>query len=194
MLKNDNSLLPLSSSTKSIAVIGSNARVAVPSGGGSAALASTYTITPLDGITEAAKEIGATVDFAVGATAFRYLPFIDSIMFLPSGDNGAFIEFFKSSPVSSWFDDVDSPLPEPAFSVSTKSSNAFMADGVPYEELGSSPHCRLTTTLKPDITGEWSIGLTSIGISKLFINGKLVVDNVTNWKQGELMFGYACTS
>jgi beta-glucosidase len=134
LLKNSTSLLPLtpSCSVKSIAVIGSNAKVAVPSGGGSAALSSTYTITPLEGITEAAKEIGATVDFAIGASAFRYLPLLDPIMINPvTGEKGAHVEFFKQSPVSSWFEMIGAELPKADFSVSTKSSLAFMADGVP---------------------------------------------------------------
>lgn len=59
------------------------------------------------------------------------------------GQPGAQIEFFKACPVSSWFDDINSALPSADFAVGTKSSLAFMADGVPYEDLGEIPHCRV---------------------------------------------------
>ncbi|ORY90760.1 glycoside hydrolase family 3 protein, partial [Leucosporidium creatinivorum] len=193
LLKNSASLLPLSSSTKSIAVIGSNAKIAVPSGGGSAALASTYTVTPLEGITEAANERGISVDFAIGASAFRYLPVLDSIMTNPvDGKPGAQIEFFKTCPVSSWFEEeVGSALPQADFAVGTVSSLAFMADGVPYEELGATPHCRMSTIIKPDISGVWTFGLCTIGVACLYLNGKLLIRNVEDWELGGLMFNYA---
>lgn len=140
LLKNDKELLPISGKPKKIAVIGSNAKIAVPSGGGSASLASTYTISPLEGITEAAKKIGAEVSFATGASAFRYLPLIDPFM------KNAKVEFFAESPTADYFNDasfdVKADWEEP-----TKSSLAFMIDGVPYERLGDSPRARVSAEL-----------------------------------------------
>lgn len=53
LLKNNNSVLPLSSSkVKRVAIIGPNARERVISGGGSAALKPSYVVTPWDGITQ----------------------------------------------------------------------------------------------------------------------------------------------
>lgn len=106
LLKNEASLLPISSSPKTIAVIGSNAKVAVPSGGGSASMKSTYTISPLDGITEAAKAVGAQVEYSAGASAFRWLPLIDDFM------KSAKIEVYKESPVKSWYNDFGSNFPK----------------------------------------------------------------------------------
>lgn len=139
LLKNSSSLLPISSSSppRTIAVIGSNAKIPVPSGGGSASLTSTYTISPLEGITEAAKEIGAKVEYATGASAFRYLPLLDPLM------TDGKVEFFADSPVDEWFEDVTSKLPVATFETSTKSSLAFMVDNIPYEDLGASPRCRV---------------------------------------------------
>lgn len=113
----------------------------MPSGGGSASLSSTYTISPLEGIKEAANEIGAKVEFATGTSAFRYLPLLDPLM------TDAKVEFFIDSPVEDWFEDVASKLSSAAYETATTSSLAFMIDNVPYERLGSSPRSRVRPLL-----------------------------------------------
>lgn len=92
MLKNGNDLLPLSPSNdaskgiKSIAVIGPDAKVAVISGGGSASLAPTYTVTPFDAIVEVAREVlnlkPEDIKYARGGNAHKWAP-----LFVGSGPN-----------------------------------------------------------------------------------------------------------
>lgn len=54
LLKNDTGLLPLKpSKLKKIAIVGGNAKAAILSGGGSAALKPSYFISPYDGIVSA---------------------------------------------------------------------------------------------------------------------------------------------
>ncbi|KAI5477363.1 glycoside hydrolase family 3 protein [Pseudohyphozyma bogoriensis] len=184
LLKNDAGILPLNKqSINSIAVIGSNASVAVPSGGGSASLNSTYTVTPLDAIKDAAKEMGAEVRYEIGAAAYRFLPVLDA------GMKDTKVEFFKKSPTSDWYKDVAGELPKADWETPTKSSLCFMIDGVPFEELGRDPLCRFTTSFTPEVSGEWEFGLCSIGGTTLFIDGKLVVDNYENFVPGEMFFG-----
>ncbi|KAK4704566.1 beta-glucosidase, partial [Phenoliferia sp. Uapishka_3] len=185
LLKNSASLLPISSSTKSIAVIGSNAKISVPSGGGSASLVSTYTISPLEGITEAAKAIGATVEYSAGASAFRYLPLLDPLM------TPALLEVFieNPAPTKSWYEGVDVKLPKADWETTTTSSLVFAIDGIPWDKLGDSPLCRFTTVFTPDVSGTWEFGLAAIGGSTLFIDEKLVVDNYHNFVGGEMFFG-----
>jgi beta-glucosidase len=66
--------LPLSPrSVKSLAVIGSNSRESIISGGGSAALRPSYAVTPLDGIEEGAYE-GLKIDHEVGCYGERVYP------------------------------------------------------------------------------------------------------------------------
>lgn len=85
LLKNAASLLPLSAANKAlkgpvktIAVIGDNSKTAITSGGGSAALRPSWTASPLEAITAAAKEeFGAEVSWAVGAPGRTYQPLID---------------------------------------------------------------------------------------------------------------------
>lgn len=105
LLKNEKSLLPLTHTSskplKKIAVIGPNAKIAMTSGGGSARLRSTYTVSPLEGIVAAAKQLGDEVEvtFALGALTHRYLPVVDLLI---SQEGGALVEFWNESPTDDW--------------------------------------------------------------------------------------------
>ncbi|HEY1627853.1 MAG TPA: glycoside hydrolase family 3 C-terminal domain-containing protein [Streptosporangiaceae bacterium] len=68
LLKNSGNILPLTSSDKSIAVIGADASTSPQTaGGGSASVTSSGTVTPLQGITAAAPS-GATVSYNSGSS------------------------------------------------------------------------------------------------------------------------------
>ncbi|GAA5820715.1 hypothetical protein JCM10212_000839 [Sporobolomyces blumeae] len=188
LLKNKASLLPLSSSPsspiKSIAVIGSNAKVAFPSGGGSASLAATYTVSPLEGITSAAKALGASVEFAMGVAAFRYIPLLDPYL------AWARVEIFNGVPEGKeWFESGSYQPEEPDYAVNTSTSQCFMIDGIPWDKLEKLVHCRYVAEFTPDVSGSWTFGLGSIGQSALFVDGQRVVENVESFRPGELFFG-----
>jgi beta-glucosidase len=69
LLKNSGSLLPLTTATHSIAVIGADASTSVQSaGGGSASVSSSGTVTPLTGITSRAGS-GVTVTYNAGTSS-----------------------------------------------------------------------------------------------------------------------------
>ena len=70
LLKNSGGMLPLGSSTKSIAVIGADASTSPQTaGGGSAAVNSSGTVTPLQGITSRAGSSGITVSYDNGSSS-----------------------------------------------------------------------------------------------------------------------------
>lgn len=140
LLKNDNKTLPLKADGKKIAVIGANAMIAVPSGGGSASLRSTYTVSPLEAIHAVAKDTGGSVEFAAGASAFRYVPLVDSFM------KDCHVAMWNENPVQDDFFTVaaSEKLPEPDFEVKgVPSSLAFMIDGVPYDKM-PNPYVRVS--------------------------------------------------
>jgi len=147
LLKNDSGLLPLGASAKGkrIAVIGSNAKVAFPSGGGSASLAPSWVVSALDGITAAAEEAGASVDYAVGVAAFRYVPLLDPYLSHPtSGKQGARIQFFNGKPDERWFTSAEVPKSsKPDFELDTDTSLCFMIDGVPWDKLDKHVRARV---------------------------------------------------
>ena len=133
LLKNEKNILPLSSKSKSIAIIGPNAKIPMVSGGGSAALRPTYAVSPLEGITNAAKELGINVDYTVGAWTQKFLPLVDPLITLEDGTPGGFFEFWNDLPTKDFLANdanLASQLPDPAWTTPTASSSAFLADGV----------------------------------------------------------------
>ncbi|GAA5997985.1 beta-glucosidase H [Rhodotorula paludigena] len=192
LLKNDKGLLPLKESAKGkkIAVIGSNAKLAFPSGGGSASMSTSWVVSPLEAITEAAKAVKASVDFAVGVSAFHYVPLMDPYLTHPTKkEAGALVEFFNGKPSDSFFADVNSLAQKKAdYAVDTKSSLCFMIDGIPRDKLEAHVLTRYTTIITPDTSGTWTFGLGSVGYSQLFLDGKPIVENVKSYKAGELFF------
>ncbi|CAA7260099.1 unnamed protein product [Cyclocybe aegerita] len=182
LLKNEKGLLPLTNQTKKIAVIGPNAKPAMTSGGGSARLLSTYTVSPLQGVLAAAEEVGAEVKYTVGATSHKYLPLLDPLIRQSDGQPGAFMEFWNQPPPGFMKTDPDFNLtpPAPAWSTPTLGSNCIMIDGV--DETKVDPVCwiRYSTKFTPDEDGDWAIGVNVTGAGNVFLDGKIIIDLSTN--------------
>ncbi|GAA6003128.1 hypothetical protein JCM10207_001762 [Rhodosporidiobolus poonsookiae] len=191
LLKNDLQLLPLdaSFSGKKLAIVGLNAKVAVSSGGGSASLKSTYLVSMLEALTAAAAKVGATTEYCIGAAAYRYVPLIDPYLTHPSGaKNGAVIDFFNGPADPSWYTPSAAVPAEPAFTVDTDSASCFMIDNVPYDKLDKHVRIQVRSVFTPDVSGEWSFGVVSVGFSQLFLNGEPIVENVESFQRGDLFF------
>ncbi|PFH51318.1 glycoside hydrolase family 3 protein [Amanita thiersii Skay4041] len=195
LLKNDKHLLPLTRDStlaiKRIAIIGTNAKHAMTSGGGSAQLLSTYTITPLDAITAAAKEIGAEIKFSIGTASYKYLPLLDPYIKQQNGQSGAVVEFWNESPS----DDFTSPnsnlnqnLMPCTWNVVTQGSVCKLKDGID-EKVNLKCWIRYSTQFTPDEDGDWTFDLSLAGRGNLFIDGKLELDLTTDPNQGEFSFG-----
>lgn len=130
LLKNDRELLPIKPDTKKIAIFGQNASIPTPTGGGSASLATSYVISPLEAITKAAQEVGAEVEYSIGAEVYGYLPLINQYL-VPAEEGGsvATLELWKPSnpPSDHWLDhtpNVTAQCP-PDMTAPQDSGNAF---------------------------------------------------------------------
>ena len=188
LLKNDSNILPLSpSSGQKIAVIGPNARTTCYSGGGSASLAPTYLVSPLEAITTAAESIGATVSYTVGADNNRWTPFLTPFIAYPDKSYGkgpgVVCDFYDTNP---WGNEGVEPL----FTKTNNSAFSYFIDGIP-KEVPVRGYVSLRTTFKPDETGTWLLGLGVAGQADLYVDGKKVVDNSTDQEAGLL---FVCTS
>lgn len=85
LLKNDKDVLPISyPNGKKIAVIGPNAKTACYAGGGSANLAPTYLVTPLEAITTHAHKVGAKVGYTIGSDNSRWTPLLTPFIHHPT--------------------------------------------------------------------------------------------------------------
>jgi beta-glucosidase len=166
LLRNEEHALPLALSMTRVAVIGPNAATGGIMGGGSAIVAPTSVSHPLAALQERLESAGVDVSYAVGCTTFKRLPLLDMEWCSPLR-----AEFFRdlsgaergdgeadrvSSPRSArlmWFADPIDGVSEPQFSA------------------------RITTTITPPVSGQWSISVTSVADVQLSVDGQLVIDN-----------------
>ena len=100
LLKNENNTLPLNlNNIQSIAVIGPNANRSVIQGGGSARVTPAYSITPLKGIIEKAKEHNIEVYYEKGVENHPTVPLMEEISLrekIGSKEKGLKAEYYRS--------------------------------------------------------------------------------------------------
>ncbi|KAK7470377.1 hypothetical protein VKT23_001804 [Stygiomarasmius scandens] len=195
LLKNEKNILPLKTAVKKIAVIGPNAKFAMTSGGGSARLLESWTVSPLEGIRSWLKEAGSSteVNYTIGATSHKYLPLLSSLTFQDDGSVGGVLEFWNEKPAKDFMDpnaDLNAPTKESAWSCTSKVTNIFLLDGVDSDKVDPSCFIRYTTTFIPDESGDWRLGLNVSGTGNLFIDNQLVVDLSTNPPSGNTFVGF----
>jgi beta-glucosidase len=182
LLKNQGSVLPLDASALgSLAVIGPNADAANIQGGGSARVPPHYAVTPLEGIRERAGD-AVEVSFELGCTSHRSLPALDGRHVTPGGgegERGLRVEYFNNLDLAG----------EPALVKTSRQAEFYwlgaFAPGVDPGEFSARIRGRFTA---PE-SGAYTFGLTSAGLSRLFVDGREVVDNWTSQSPGESFFG-----
>ena len=169
LLKN-NGLLPLDlSAGQRVALIGPNARTAQIMGGGSAQVNAHYRVAPLDGLL--AQGGAAEIVCDDGCVNYKQLPLLPGPIT---------VEYFNSTDL---FGEVAARQ-----EIASGELMWFM-DVLP----GVNPwqfSARLTTRFTPESDGEHHFGLVSAGLSRLYLDGALLVDNWTDWQKGGSYFGF----
>ena len=182
LLRNEQQILPLRrEQLSSIALIGPNARVAQIMGGGSAQVNAHYAVTPFDGICARLGD-GVRVGCEQGCTNHRLLPLLaaDQLAAGTEGsEHGLAIAYFNSSDLTGtaahtelqatserlWFQDVPAGVNPQQFSA------------------------RISGRFTPRETGKYTFSLVSAGQSRLFIDGRELIDNWTHQTPGKEFFG-----
>ena len=188
LLKNEEVLPFDKTKISKIALIGPNVKDSQIIGGGSAGLKPHYEVHPLEGVSNFLKEEKVKINYAKGCHVDKYLPALEKeSSFVPGKkENGFEVEFFRGKT----FDGE-------AIAKQILSGNRFWAlQGFAREFLDEKERPELSvkfsTTYKPKISGEFEFEVFSIGLSRIKINGKELVDNWSSQKKGEAFFGFAC--
>ncbi|PYH90754.1 glycoside hydrolase [Aspergillus ellipticus CBS 707.79] len=182
LLKNTNNTLPLlphKLHNKKVAFIGPNAQIGAAGGGGSASMNPQYQSQPMEAFKQRAPELGIHVDveFSIGAYNHKWLPLVT-----PDQWTTLKLDFFDAP-------DCQGTLIETQYRTD---SLMDLFDTAPLALQGTTkPYSfRMTSTLAPHTTGTHSFGLTSIGHSRLFVDGSLLIDN-SNWTvHGESFYSF----
>jgi beta-glucosidase len=190
LLKNSGSLLPLKDlSPQSIAIIGADADNASAAGGGSSHVQPTYEVSPLDAIRRRAGA-GVRVDHAPGTdpvSAASLLPGpapVPSSVMAPAGTEGDIQGLrarywtntgFQGEPV------LDRTEPQAAVNLgllfALPAFGTSSLPPVPPELIGSPISIRWTGTITAPTTGDYELSLTSLGGSRLYLDGELAIDH-----------------
>lgn len=185
LLRHERDVLPLDpAKLQSLAVIGPNAMRAVIQGGGSAQVPPHYSQTPFDAITAACGD-RVDVRYAIGCTNHKLLPDLDAARIVAASDGvpGFTAEYFDSPDLSggalatvtvcesqiTWFGNFPKGVDPQRFSV------------------------KLTGRFTATEDGDYTFGLTSAGLSRLLVDGEVLVDNWTNQTRGAAFFGLGST-
>lgn len=170
LLKN-NGILPLSVGKK-IAVIGPNARIAQIMGGGSSQINPHYRVSPWDGLVA-----------AVGTENLTYAPGCGNDRFQPLLKSDLQVEFFAGRTLSGEVVAVER----------LEAAETFWLGMVGGGKLPATDFsARLTGHYVPEKSGTYQVGIASAGLSKVYVNGKLVADAWSNWTQGRTFFEEGC--
>ncbi|KAJ3558052.1 hypothetical protein NM688_g1141 [Phlebia brevispora] len=183
LLKNDVPVLPVkpeNGKAKKVAIIGPNAKDRVISGGGSAALKASYIVTPFEGLTKNAPA-GLDIKYEVGCYAHKYLPTLEDLLKTPSGEPGWACSFYNH-------DEHGNPVGNSVADFVLNDTRIKLNDFLP---TGLTPTwtIKLNGKLTVEKAAEYELGLTVAGRAKLFVDGKLVVDNWTRQRPGEFFYG-----
>jgi beta-glucosidase len=161
LLKNDKSLLPLDTNGhKSIAVIGENAKQPSFIGGGSCRVRPHYVISPLEGIQNRAGE-SVQVGYALGCAIHRNLPLLDKNLLA----DGITLQYFSNRGLAG----------DPVHTDTTdRLEIAWFGDTAPTIIDLANFSVRLTGMLSVPESGTYELSLSSVGQSRLFIDGDLI--------------------
>ncbi len=182
LLKNERNILPLQpDKLTSLAIIGPNAKTARIMAGGSAQVNAHYAVSPFDGIVAQAGT-SINIGYEPGCTNHKMLPLLDVDLLHTRGskaEHGLDIEYFNS------FDLTGSPVLATVIETTDLSWFGQYPDNVNPQQFSVRCSARYT----PRETGSYMFGLSSAGLSRLYIDGQEVIDNWTRQKPGQTYFG-----
>ena len=183
LLKNKK-ILPLKKSAiKKLAVIGPNAKNSQIIGGGSASLKPHYQIHPFEALQERFSDY-FSISYAEGAKTNKYLPKLNERLFSNSED-GFLVEYFDK--------EINK---DKLISSEVLKGNKFwvfegFAKDIINKEERPSVIVRFSCDYSPDVSGEHDFEIFGIGLGKLKIDGKVLIDNWNETTQGEAFFSFA---
>jgi beta-glucosidase len=160
VLKNEQGILPLGPSVKSIAVIGENAKWASIMGGGSVRVSPHYVVSPLEAIQERAGK--SQIRYAIGCAIHQTPPQFDKGWL--TGD--LTVHYFANRDLAG--DPVHTQT-------TTKTELIWVGHRLPYVDLANFS-VRVDGAFTVPENNLYTLNLSSIGRSRLYVDDQLVVD------------------
>ncbi|KAM0545338.1 hypothetical protein ACHAPJ_011410 [Fusarium lateritium] len=185
LLKNSSNLLPLQAQyCEDVAIIGPNAKLPAACGGGSANLRPYYTSSVFQGIQDQLPA-NARVHFEPGVFGHVLLPyFTGDHVTDETGSPGVSIAFFN---------EPECIQNRKSFDQQNIPDTTYQLMDYNHPDQDETFYMSMKANYKPEIDGLYEFGLASYGISKLYIDDQLVIDNETAQSHGGMFFGHGST-
>ncbi|RGP62712.1 hypothetical protein FSPOR_9099 [Fusarium sporotrichioides] len=185
LLKNSSGLLPVQAQDcEDVAIIGPNAKLPAACGGGSANLRPYYTCSVFQGIRKQLPS-NAKVQFEPGVFGHVLLPyFTGDDVINDKGNPGVSIFFFnepESIPDRKPFDQQNIP------------DTTYQLMDYSHPDQSETFYMSMRANFEPEIDGLYEFGLASYGVSKLYIDDNLIIDNETVQSHSGMFFGHGST-
>lgn len=118
--------------------------------------------------------------------AHKYTPTLEHYLRTPSGEPGWLCTFYNH-------DSDGIPVAMPVAKYVLRDTRVKLNDFLP-SGLTMTWSIKLTGKLTMEKTAMYQLGLTVAGRAKLWVNGKMVIDNWTKQQSGEFFYGSVCPS
>jgi beta-glucosidase len=181
LLRNEGDLLPLAAAElRAVAVIGPNAEVGQLQGGGSSGVQPHYEVHPLEALRE---RFGAdvTVHHEVGCKTEKYVTPFDAEQLRPaSGEDrpGLTLEYWNNADLGG----------TPVLGRVVRRSRAIWFNDVAPEVDFADFSARYSGSFTPLESGLHTFGLMSAGLSRMYLDDELILDNWTQQTPGDAFF------
>ncbi|KAG9245175.1 glycoside hydrolase family 3 protein [Calycina marina] len=176
LMKNEKSILPLNKDKRTL-IIGPNAKVATYHGGGSAALAAYYAVTPFDGIS---FQLSSPPEYTVGCYAHKELPLFGLQLRTEKGEPGMMFRAYNDPP--------SVKDREVADEIHLTKSELLMMDYFCDRLKDPLWYANITGSYTAEEDGELELGLCVYGAANLFVDDKLLIDNTEKQTRGTIFF------
>ncbi|KAI8663958.1 Beta-glucosidase [Fusarium keratoplasticum] len=182
LLKNSENILPLRpQDCQDVAIIGPNAQLPAACGGGSANLRPYYTSSVFQGIRDQLPST-ARVHFEPGVFGHILLPYFTSEHVVDEfGQPGVSVAFFN---------EPDSVPHRKPFDCQNVPDTTYQLMDYSHPEKEDVFYTSMRANYRPDVDGLYEFGLASYGVSKLYIDDHLVIDNEAEQSHGGMFFGH----
>lgn len=170
LLKNERAVLPLDLNTvRAVAVIGPNAAEAVIAGGGSSQVEPPYRVSPLEGL-RGRLDGKATLRYEKGCENVHELPILKPGSVTPGqGEgNGLWAEYFANPNFAD----------EPVIARVDRQFRFWWLGFAPLETTPPEFSVRWTGRIVAPGSGTYSFGMSNSGACRIYLDGKLLVENV----------------
>nr|XP_019044516.1 beta-glucosidase [Kwoniella bestiolae CBS 10118]OCF23446.1 beta-glucosidase [Kwoniella bestiolae CBS 10118] len=181
LLKNEQGVLPLNKPKSKVGVIGPNAKTKVLTGGGSAMLRASWSVSPWEGLVNN-KPDDVELFYSLGATTSKFLPILGEEFTTLDKKAGFDLRHYA-------IDKETGEMKEDPVVVEQWDTSDMLMGDFYHPDLGDQYCTELSALFTPRESAEWEFESTITGQAWLWIDEEMIIDNSKYTSKGTAYFG-----